>query len=77
MLNRTDHINLFCLHYVYVPHINLSLAWICHPLSSMNVKTPLQFYYTGHKISKYIENMHCTELFENLPAVIFRNQAYM
>ena len=47
ILNPINDIHLFCLHYVYVPRINNSLAVFCnawnnHPMSSSSNATPYQ-----------------------------------
>ena len=47
-----DEIQLFCLHYVYLPRINDALhqfmhAWNSHPLSSEANLTPMQLWITG------------------------------
>ena len=52
MLDPSDDISMFCLHYVFIPLINQSLnewkkAWIHHPMSSMNGQTPNQLFVTG------------------------------
>ena len=52
MLDPSDDISIFCLHYVFTPRINQSLnewkkAWIHHPMSSMNGQTPNQLFVTG------------------------------
>lgn len=75
VLNPSDNVSLFCLHYVFVPRINQSLnewreAWICHPMSSMNGKTPLQLFYTGLlKLNSASRTCIARELFEELPSV--------
>ena len=52
MLNPSDDVSMFCLHYIFIPRINQSLsewkeAWVNHPMSSMNGKTPQQLFATG------------------------------
>ncbi len=75
MLDPSDNVSLFCLHYVFIPRINQSLkewreVWICHPLSSVNGKTPLQLFYTGLlKFSRTSQTCIAQELFEDLPPV--------
>ncbi len=75
MLDPSDNVSLFCLHFVFIPRINQSLkewreAWICHPLSSVNGKTPLQLFYTGLlKFSSTSQTCIAQELFEDLPPV--------
>lgn len=52
ILNIENDIHLFCLHYIYIPRINISLnhflnAWNNHPLSSMRNLTPSQLWIAG------------------------------
>lgn len=47
-LNHENEANIFCLHYIFIPRINVSLlkfksAWNSHQLSTEN-KSPLQLY---------------------------------
>ena len=48
-LDPLNIIDLFCLHYVFIPKINRSLnlfleAWNNHPLSTESNRTPVQLY---------------------------------
>jgi len=48
-LNPDNDADMFCLHYIFIPQINLSLlafqaAWNQHSLSSENNLSPLQLY---------------------------------
>ena len=48
MLNPSDDVSMFC---IFIPRINQSLsewkeAWVNHPMSSMNGKTPQQLFAT-------------------------------
>ena len=48
-LNPDNEVDMFCLHYVFIPRINSSLlefqsAWNQHPLSTENNLSPLQLY---------------------------------
>lgn len=48
-LNPENEVDMFCLHYVFIPRINFSLAefqaaWNQHGLSSENNLSPLQLY---------------------------------
>ena len=41
--------DIFCLHYIFLPRINASLnsfqlAWNNHPLSTENSRSPIQIY---------------------------------
>ncbi len=49
VLDTTNLVDLFCLQYVYIPHINRSLeqfqcAWNNHSLSTESNRSPLQLY---------------------------------
>ena len=75
MLNPSDDICLFYPHYVFIPRINQTLnawkeAWISHPMSSVNCKTPLQLFYTGLlKFNSSSNNCIAQEMFEDLSIV--------
>lgn len=52
LLDIEDEIQLFCLHYVFLPRINNSLrefmtTWNHHPLSTKSNRSPLQLWMTG------------------------------
>lgn len=52
MLNRNDGIHLWCLHYTFLPVINVHLtnwknAWIHHPLRTERNSTPMQLWIRG------------------------------
>lgn len=52
LLDPTNEVDLFCLHYVYLPRINFALckfkdAWNNHKLSTEGGKTPNQLYILG------------------------------
>ena len=52
LLASDNEVDLFCLHFVFIPSINKSLAdfqgsWNCHPLSSEGNHSPLQLYTEG------------------------------
>lgn len=52
ILNVESEIHIFCLHYIYIPRINLALsqfldAWNYHPLSSMGNLSPIQLWISG------------------------------
>lgn len=52
VLNPINDSHLFCLHYVYIPRINNSLAVFCnawnnHPMSSSANATPYQMWLTS------------------------------
>lgn len=49
VLDPLNVVDLFCLHFVYIPRINQSLslfqeAWNNHPLSTESNRTPLQLH---------------------------------
>ena len=52
LLASDNEVDLFCLHFVFIPSINRSLAdfqgsWNCHSLSSEGNHSPLQLYTEG------------------------------
>ena len=52
LLNRDDQIDLFCLHYVFLPRINHSLhnfreAYSHHPLRTAYSRSPYQLWISG------------------------------
>ena len=52
LLDPTNEIHLFSLHYVFIARINESLsefcwAWNSHPLSTASNHTPLQLWLAG------------------------------
>ena len=52
VLNPTNDIDLFCLHYVYTPRINRALDLFCkgyrrHTLSTAGHRSPLQLWIEG------------------------------
>ena len=52
MLNCINEVDLYCLHYVFLPRINRNLAefkesWNNHALSSEGNKTPYQLFFEG------------------------------
>ena len=49
ILDPLNNLDLFCLHYVFIPRINANLhsfqlAWNNHPLSSENCRSPVDIY---------------------------------
>ena len=64
-LSVDDEVHLFCLHYVFLPKINISLrrfmqAWNSHPMQSENGLSPEQLWlrsmaeYQGHSIQVHV-----------------------
>lgn len=50
VLDPLNEVDLFCLHYIYIPRINQALsrfvqAWNCHPLSTESNHSPIQLYF--------------------------------
>jgi len=49
ILDPLNDMDIFCLHYIFLPRINASLhsfqlAWNNHPLSTENSRSPIQIY---------------------------------
>jgi hypothetical protein len=52
MLDHLSELNLWALHYVYIPRINRSLeeftnSWNNHPIRTAQHKSPLQLFVAG------------------------------
>lgn len=52
LLDSTNIMDLYSLHYVYLPYINYSMnifidAWCSHPLRSAHNRTPMQLWVEG------------------------------
>lgn len=52
LLDPANEVDIFCLHYVFLPQLNKSLAdfnggWNCHPLSTEGSMSPLQLFAEG------------------------------
>ena len=52
ILNNDDPVHIWCLHFIYLPFINSSLAnfvdaWSFHPMSSANGLSPRQLWTQG------------------------------
>jgi hypothetical protein len=52
LLDSTNVLDLFSLHFVYLPYINYSMnmfinAWCSHPLRSAHSRTPMQLWIEG------------------------------
>lgn len=61
LLDPLNEIHLYCLHYVFLPRVNLALAeltndWNFHPLSSEQYRSPRQLFHLG-MISSGTTNM--------------------
>lgn len=74
LLDVSDDISLFCLHYIFIPRITRHLwewkqAWIHHPMTSMNSKTPIQLWTQGLLSLSGGTTSIGRELFEDLSEV--------
>ena len=52
VLDPINEVDIFCLHFVFLPRLNKSLAdfqgsWNCHPLSTEGNMSPLQLFVEG------------------------------
>eukprot|EP00112_Aurelia_sp_Birch-Aquarium-sp1_P005285 Seg1598.19 transcript_id=Seg1598.19/GoldUCD/mRNA.D3Y31 product="hypothetical protein" protein_id=Seg1598.19/GoldUCD/D3Y31 len=68
LLDPTNEVDLFCLHYVYIPRINKQLnvwarAWDQHPLSTERNKTPVQLWIGGLALRGNLEQDLRREMF--------------
>ena len=55
VLDPCNEVDIFCLHYVFLPRINKSLSdfqgsWNNHPLSTEGNMSPLQLFVEGHRV---------------------------
>lgn len=71
ILNEFDEIDLFALHYIYMPRIQKSLQeftdqWNCHSLSTMNNVSPLQLWQTSF-IENSSQNMNEDHFYDENP----------
>lgn len=62
LLNPNSEIDLFCLHYVYLPRISDSLCkfmegWNAHPISTENNLSPNQLWIRG--LMEIVNNSGC------------------
>ncbi len=74
LLDPTNELHLFCLHYIFIPRINRHLhewkqAWIMHPMQSENHQTPYQLYMSG--MQRYVGSGSAlaSEMFERMEQV--------
>lgn len=52
MLDVDNDIDVWCLHYIYLPKLNNHLktwreSWVYHPLRTEANKTPMQLWISG------------------------------
>ena len=74
MLDPLNELHLFSLHFVFLPRINQHLqqwrrAWLSHPMSSENNKTPHQLWTEGIQRIAPTSSCVAVEMFEQLNAV--------
>ena len=67
ILDPTNEVHLFCLHFVYLPRINNHLhqwkgAWIQHPLRTAGNLSPLQLWMEGTYQQVQEHNAHIDEV---------------
>lgn len=76
-----SELQLWCLHFIYIPYINHSLrtfvdGWSSHPMSSARGFSPLQMwihgmlsnYSSGHRVTQ--ELYHAEDSFVSVHAII-------
>ena len=74
MLDPNNDLHLFCLHYVFIPHINAHLdawkvAWIKHPMRSEHNLSPEQLWTAGLNSMAGSSSRIASEVFENMSEV--------
>lgn len=76
LLDPSNALYLFCLHFVYIPRINRHLtswreAWIKHPMRTEHNLTPEQLWTSGLQRIATSSNHIANEVFENIREVSF------
>ncbi len=76
ILDPSDDVSIFCLHYVFIARINRSLcewkqAWVNHPMSSENNKTPTQLWAQGLLSLSGSSSLIAREMFEDVIEVYY------
>ncbi len=64
VLDPANEVDIFCLHFVFLPRINKSLqdfqgSWNCHRLSSEGNMSPMQLFVEGQSARRQLS--HTTE----------------
>ena len=75
LLDPESDLNLFCLQYVFIPRINRHLsewkqAWIMHPMSSEQNRTPYQLWTSGMQQLAHSSAPVAVEMFKQLTQVL-------
>lgn len=68
ILDSTDELHLFCLHYIYLPRVQRAAAefrnqWNNHGLSTQGAQTPLQLWQRGVLNSAGAGNLAIDDIF--------------
>lgn len=68
ILDSTDELHTFCLHYIYLPRVQRSAAefhnqWNNHGLSTQGGKTPLQLWQRGVLYNAGTDNLAIEDIF--------------
>lgn len=71
LLDPSNALYLFCLHFVYIPRINQHLTswrevWIKHPMRTEHNLTPEQLWTSGLQTIATSRNHIANEVFENM-----------
>ena len=74
LLDPSNDLHLFCLHYIFIPRINRHLlewkqAWTMHPMRSEGNQTPLQLWTSGMQGYAGSAGVVAAEMFEQLAQV--------
>jgi hypothetical protein len=74
LLDSTNALDLFSLHFVYLPYINYSMklfidAWCSHPLRSVHNRTPTQLWIEGMLTSASSGTVVTDELYGDMDFV--------
>ena len=83
LLNIEDDLHMFCLHYIFLPRINLALEQFMsacnnHPLSTSNNLSPIQLwisglctYSSGESIRENLQDVSCMQYLCYIIIIIF------
>lgn len=81
LLDPDSDFDIFCLHYVFIPRINLSLmhwknAWVKHPIRSENNLSPEQLWFFGLQSIAGSEARIAQEVFHDVSDVSVTNDSF-
>jgi transposase len=74
ILRPDNDVDLFCLHYIYIPRINFQLncwkeSWVKHPMRSEHNLTPEKLWTLGLQNIRNSDSLIASEVFEDMTDV--------